>query len=203
MRIALLLSLVLATPALAQQTSFPATLTGHAALPAQTLIAPPADAPRDPDFKVPFRTAHEGSDTRYLTGADFDPDSIQVINDEIWIGEEFGPRLFSAARTIKRVVLIDTATLDADGFVRRIGHIDLMDIADPDGKARLTTVANRDLAGKMTMPFFTIEDVMRVDDTTIMVGNDNNLPYSSGRSLNAASDNEVLLLDVKDFLAAN
>ena len=44
---------------------------------------------------------------------------------------------------------------------------------------------------------------MRVDDTTIMVGNDNNLPYSSGQSLNAASDNEVLLLEVADFLAAN
>ena len=104
---------------------------------------------------------------------------------------------------IKRVVLIETATLDADGFVRRIGYIYLMDIADPDAKARLTTVANRDLAGKIAMPFFTIEDVMRVDDPTIMVGNDNNLPYSSGRSLNAASDTEVLLLDVTDFLAAN
>jgi hypothetical protein len=27
---------------------------------------------RDPDFKVPFRIAYEGTDARYLTGADFD-----------------------------------------------------------------------------------------------------------------------------------
>ena len=35
-----------------------------------------------------------------------------------------------------------------------------------------------------------------------MVGNDNNLPYSSGRQLNAAADTEAILLDVPEFLAA-
>ena len=439
--------LVLAAPALAQETTFPATLKGHAVLPALSLIAPPADAPRDawvsgkfttggrltapmtamgdtgglhgkrstgialpfigqplqglsgyamdrasdgsvyaltdngfgakansadallffhkiaadfgtgklgvnlttflrdPDFKVPFRIAYEGTEGRYLTGADFDPESIQVLNDEIWIGEEFGPSIIRATldgvivavypttrgdavlksvdhptisglsvagkdwtvqrsggyegmalqpgtgllwpmfekpllgedgkpegtflramafdpatatwtgaefkfqlaegataigdfnfidetraliierdngegdpslkcaadplpdcfplpAMVKRIVLIDTATMDADGFVRRIGHIDLMDIADPEGKAQLSTVANRDLTGKLTFPFFTIEDVMRVDETHIMVGNDNNLPYSSGRALDRAADNEVILLEVADFLNA-
>jgi len=441
-------SLVLACPAFAQETIFPATLAGHAVLPALSLIAPPADAPRDawvsgkfttggrltapmtamadtgglhgkrstgialpfigqplqglsgyamdraedgsvyaltdngfgtkanspdallffhkiaadfdtgklavnqtiflrdPDVKVPFRIAHEGTEARYLTGGDFDPESIQLVNGEIWIGEEFGPYLIRATldgvvvavyptmkadavlksvdhptisglsvtgkdwtvqrsggyegmalqpgtgmlwpmfekpllgvdgkpegsflramafdpatgtwtgaefkfqlaegataigdfnfidatramiierdngegdpslkcagdpaadcfplpAMVKRVVLIDTATIDADGFVRRIGHIDLMDIADPEGKARLSTVANRDLTGKLTFPFFTIEDVMRVDETHIMVGNDNNLPYSSGRALDKAADNEVILLDVTEFLNAN
>jgi hypothetical protein len=109
---------------------------------------------------------------------------------------------FPLPAVVKRVVLIDTATADADGFVRRIGHIDLMKIADPEGKARLTTAANPALSGKLTMPFFTIEDVMRVDDTHILVANDNNLPYSSGRALDRASDNEMLLLHVPDFLAA-
>jgi hypothetical protein len=299
----------------------------------------------DPDFKVPFRIAYEGSASRYLTGADFDPESIQLVAGEIWIGEEFGPYLIRATTdgkvlavyptlagettiksadhptisavsvagtdwtvprsggyegmamqpgtgllwpmyekpllgsdgkadgtflranafdpatgtwtgasfkfqlaegataigdfnfidetraliierdngegdaslkcaadpapdcfplpaVVKRVVLIDTATIDADGFVRRIGHIDLMNIADPEGRARLTTVAEPAMTGKITMPFFTIEDVMRVDDTHIMVGNDNNLPYSSGRALDKASDNEMLLLDVAEFLAA-
>jgi hypothetical protein len=31
------------------------------------------------------------------------------------------------------------------------------------------------------MPFLTIENVDRVDDTHIVVGNDNNLPFSAGR----------------------
>ncbi len=434
-----------AVPALAQETTFPATLAGHALLPAATFVAPPADAPadaavsgkftgpvrvhevgtvpgttgpahgnretglslpfegqplqglsgyamtladdgtvfvltdngfgaknnsgdallmfhrirpdfatgavevaetvflHDPDRMVPFRIAYEGTDSRYLTGADFDPESIQRVGDELWIGEEFGPSLlrvaldgrvlgvvptlidgaevrspdhpalrvpavagtdftvqrsggyegmalqpetgllwamlekpllgadgnpegnflrvlafdpaagtwtgesfkfalaegataigdfnfidatralvierdngegsaslqcagdpmpdcFPAPALIKRIVLIDTATVDAEGFVRRIGHVDLMAIADPDGVARLETAGGTE--GQFSFPFFTIEDVMRVDETHIMVGVDNNLPYSSGRALDAAANNEIVLLAVPELLAA-
>lgn len=300
---------------------------------------------RDPDRRVPFRIANEATEARYLTGGDFDPESIQIVNGEVWIGEEFGPFLirattdgvilgvypteidgtvvkgpdtpgvqvpavpgkdFAVARSggfegmalqpgtgllwamlekplmtaagepegtflrvsafdpatqkwtgqsfkfaladgataigdfnfidatralvierdngegdaslkcaadpapdcfplpalLKRIVLIDTATVDADGFVRRIGHIDLMAIADPAGMARLPTAANRDLAGVFTFPFFTIENVMRVDETHIMVANDNNLPFSTGRQLDQAASNEFILLSVPDLLAA-
>lgn len=300
---------------------------------------------RDPDKKVPFRIAYEGTDSRYLTGADFDLESIQFVNNEIWIGEEFGPYLIRATldgkvisthstmldgkelksvdhpsinamsvagkdwrmprsggyegmawqpgtnllwamaekplvgedgkpegnflrvlafdtakaewtgqtlkfplaegataigdfnfidatralvierdngegdpslkcaadpkpdcfplpANLKRIVLIDTASVDADGNVRRIGHIDLMDIADPDKKNRLETVAARDLTGKMTFPFFTIENVRAINATQIMVGNDNNLPFSTGRKLDAASDNEIILLEVPELLGA-
>jgi hypothetical protein len=299
----------------------------------------------DPDFKVPFRIAYEGTQPRYLTGADFDPESIQIVDGEVWIGDEFGPYLiratgagrildvyptmmgdvvlksadhptisavsvagkdwtvprsggyegmalqpgtdllwamlekpvlaeggepegaflrvmafdpkaaswtgqsfkfalaegataigdfnfvdetralvierdngegdpslkcagdpaadcFPAPAMLKRIVLIDTASVDADGFVRRIGHVDLMNIADPEGLNRQETVATRDLTGKMTFPFFTIEDVMLVDAAHLMVGNDNNLPFSSGRKLDAAADNEMILLEAADFLAA-
>jgi len=300
---------------------------------------------RDPGRVIPFRIAYEATDSRYLTGADFDPESIQVVGDSVWIGEEFGPYLiratldgvvtglfptqmdgaelrsvdhptvsgtsvagrdwrvtrssgyegmalqpgtgllwgmlekpllnaegtsegafirvlafdpaaaawtgqqfkvalaegataigdfnfvdatramfierdngegdpslkcggdpapdcFPAPAMLKRVVMIDTATLDADGFARRIGHIDLMDIADPDGLARLETASARDMTGTFTLPFFTIENVARVDDTHIAVAVDNNLPFSSGRALDAAADNEIVLLAVPEFLAA-
>ncbi len=50
----------------------------------------------DPDRIVPFRIAYEASETRYLTGADFDPESLQVVGETVWIGEEFGPYLISA-----------------------------------------------------------------------------------------------------------
>lgn len=445
MRHILIPALIACTPAVAQETPFPATLAGHALIPAATFVPAPADAPadarisgkftgpvrnevvgsvpgdtgplhgkrptglsvpfdgqplqglsgyamnrapdgtiysltdngfgskgnspdallmfhriapdfatgavmvaetvflRDPDRKVPFRIAYEGTDGRYLTGADFDPESIQVVGERVFIGEEFGPYLIEATLTgtivavhatmldgavlksvdapgvsgtsvvgkdwtvprsggyegmalqpgtgllwgmlekplvgeggtpegnflrvvafdpakgewtgasfkfplaegataigdfnfidetralvierdngegepslkcagdpapdcfpapalLKRIVLIDTATVDADGFVRRIGHIDLMNIADPEGKARLETVGGE--AGRFSLPFFTIEDVMLVDDTHIMVGVDNNLPYSSGRALDKAADSEIVLLSVPEFLAA-
>jgi hypothetical protein len=300
---------------------------------------------RDPDHKVPFRIAYEGTESRYLTGADFDPESIQVLNDEVWIGDEFGPYIIRATldgrvlavhatelggevlrgpdtpgvtvpavpgkdfrvqrsggyegmalqpktnllwgmlekpllgedgkpegdfltvmtfdtgksawtgdsyrfrlaegataigdfnfiddtralvierdngegdpslacktedksacypipAKVKNIVLVDTASVDKDGYIRRIAQIDLMNVADPDGKAIVKTAADRDLAGVFTFPFFTIEDVMRVDDTHIMVANDNNLPFSGGREIGKAANNEFILLDVADFLAA-
>jgi hypothetical protein len=437
--------LLAALPAAAQETTFPATLAGHALIPAFSLIAPPADAPadawisgkftgparndrpmtapgdtgalhgkrptgialpfigqplqglsgyamerlpdgavlsltdngfgakanspdallmfhairpdfetgkvavertvflRDPDRKVPFRIAYEGSEARYLTGADFDPESIQLVGERVFIGEEFGPFLIEATldgrivavhgtvldgealksvdapgisgtsvagkdwrvtrsggyegmalqpgtgllwgllekpllnaegqaegnflrviafdpakgewtgqsfkfplaegataigdfnfidetramiierdngeglpalkcagdpapdcfpmpAMLKRIVLIDTATVDAEGFVRRIGHIDLMAIDDPEGRARLATAGGE--AGRFSLPFFTIENVMLVDETHIMVGVDNNLPFSSGRALDRAADNEIVLLSVPEMLAA-
>ena len=299
----------------------------------------------DPDKKVPFRIAYEGTDSRYLTGADFDPESIQYLNGEIWIGDEFGPyviratedgRILSVHQTVldgksltgpdtpgtvvpaaagkdfrvqrsggyegmalqprtnllwgmlekpllteggategsflrvitfdtrngewtgnsykfrladgaaaigdfnfiddtralvierdngegdislecktddksacypmpakvKNIVLVDTAKVDAEGYIERIGTINLLDIQDPDNKAILKTQADRDLTGKFTFPFFTIEDVMRVDATHIMVANDNNLPFSGGREIGKAANNEFILLEVADFLAA-
>lgn len=298
---------------------------------------------RDPDHKAPFRIANEAAPGRYLTGADFDPESIQYRDGEIWIGDEFGPYLLrftrdgvlrdvfatrldgavisgpdtpgtvvpaqpgkdfrvqrsggyegmalqpgtgllwamlekplltedggtegdflrimtfdpaagdwtgdsfrfrlgegataigdfnfidetralvierdngegdaargcaegadpsgcypQPART-KRVVLVDTADVDAEGFVRRIGHIDLLDIADPDGRA---LDGMKPAEGPFSFPFFTIEDVARVDDTHILIANDNNLPFSGGREIGAAANNEFILLSVPELLAA-
>lgn len=299
---------------------------------------------RDPDRKVPFRIANEGTPSRYLTGADFDPESLQYLNGEIWIGEEFGPFLIRATRDgrvisvhatqldgerlrgpdtpgvtvpaqpgkdfrvqrsggyegmalqpetdrlwamlekpllgedgkpegdflrvilfdtkagdwsgesyrfrlgegaaaigdfnfidarralvierdngegdpalacaegaedksacypnparAKRVVLVDTADVDAEGYLRRIGHIDLMTIEDPEGQAieRL-----KPAEGPFSFPFFTIEDVARVDETHIMVANDNNLPFSGGRRIGQAANNEFILLSVPELLSA-
>lgn len=45
----------------------------------------------DPDKKAPFPIVLEGAEKRYLTGADFDVESIQPVADGFWTGEEFGP----------------------------------------------------------------------------------------------------------------
>jgi hypothetical protein len=302
---------------------------------------------RDPDRVIPFRIINEGTRERYLTGGDFDPESIQVIGDTVWIGEEFGPFLIRATldgrvtgvfetmldghalrspdhpglvqpaaagrdwrvpRTggyeglaatpdgtrlwamlekpilnpegqpegrflrvlefdtaaarwtgrsvkyaleegataigdfnmidatralvierddgegdpslacaapsqprpdcfpnparFKRVYVVDLAQTDANGFVRKLGHIDLMNIADTEGFARIETAANPPLRGRFTMPFFTIEGVVAVDDAHILVNMDNNLPFSSGRRLDRAADNEFILIRAPELLAA-
>ena len=43
---------------------------------------------------------------------------------------------------------------------------------------------------------------MVADETHILVGVDNNLPYSTGRALDRAADSEVVLLSVPELLSA-
>ena len=302
----------------------------------------------DPDKKVPFRIVHEGTKQRYLTGSDFDTESVQIIGNEIWIGDEFGPYLiktdmkgrvravietkvdgktivspdhpsvttpgapggevkFQSRRSkgyegmasspdgsklyallegalwddaakayetvdgkqylrvlefdvkterwtgrhwkyvleanhhaigdfnmidattgliierdngegtpdkacpagekrpdcfhdlpqFKRIYKIELTEANAGGPLRKIGYIDLLHIADPHKLSRKPLVN-----GELSFPFFTIENVDVVDATHIVVGNDNNLPFSSSREPNRADDNELILLEVGNFLKA-
>lgn len=304
----------------------------------------------DPDKKVPFRIVHEGTEKRYLTGADFDPESIQPIGGKFWIGEEFGPYLlrvdatgkveavfetlvdgkparspdhyavttpgapnqsvaFNVRRSkgfegmaqspdgrflypllegplwnaekagfeeidgmavlrilefdvrnekwtgrswfypleakgnaigdfnmidattaliierddgegtadkacpagqkgpdcfhdiarFKRIVKIEMTDANAGKPVRKIGFVDLLKLADPDGKAKQGAID-----GVLPFPFFTIENVDVVDraNGVIVVGNDNNLPFSSSRDPGKADDDELVLLSVKELLDA-
>lgn len=107
---------------------------------------------------------------------------------------------FRLPARVKRVTVIDTAQIDAEGFVARLRQIDLMDIADPDGVARLPT--DGEVAeDRFTFPFVTIESVIRDGADHIVVGNDNNLPFSAGRRLNMADNNEMIRLYVPELLA--
>ncbi|ETF04238.1 isocitrate dehydrogenase [Advenella kashmirensis W13003] len=303
----------------------------------------------DPDKKVPFRIVHEGSQERYLTGSDFDTESFQIIDNTVWIGEEFGPFLIKAdldgkvqavfeteidgrkiqspdnyqvaspgapgdtykgvnlkrskgyegmaaspdgkflypllegpvwdektkawetedGKTVLRVLEFDVAAekwtgrswlypleaahhaigdfnmIDAttgliierdngegtpdkacrDGAdtstcfadlpkfkrvykveftpktagkpLRKIAYIDLLDIADPNKLAR-KPLTN----GVLQFPFFTIENVDVVDREHIVVGNDNNFPFSSSREPNKQDDNELILLKTPELLQA-
>ncbi|MBA4797373.1 MAG: esterase-like activity of phytase family protein [Rhizobiales bacterium] len=104
---------------------------------------------------------------------------------------------FAAPAKHKRIYKIEMTDENAGKAVRKIGYIDLMKIEDPDNKKR-----QGGGEGFYDMPFVTIENVDVVDPTHIIVGNDNNLPFSAGRALDKADDNEFVLLEVGDFLAA-
>lgn len=97
----------------------------------------------------------------------------------------------------KRVYKIELSESNVNGPVRKIGHIDLLNIADPHKLARKPLTQ-----GVLQFPFFTIENVEVVDARHIVVGNDNNLPFSSSRDPNKADDNELVLLEVGEFLKA-
>ena len=102
---------------------------------------------------------------------------------------------FNAPAKFKRIYKIDMGQADADGFVKKVGYIDLMEIQNKVARAGAKD-------GKLTFPFFTIENVDLIDADHIIVGNDNNLPFSSGRALGKSDDNELILLKVTDLLKA-
>jgi hypothetical protein len=98
---------------------------------------------------------------------------------------------------VKRVYKIEMSEANVGNAVRKIGFIDLLNINDPQNVARKPKIA-----GKLSFPFFTIENVDIVDADHIIVGNDNNLPFSSSREPNKADDNEFILLRVPELLRA-
>lgn len=97
----------------------------------------------------------------------------------------------------KRVYKVEMNDANVGGFVRKIAYIDLLNIQDPKQRARKPLTG-----GVLQFPFFTIENVDIVDSKHIVVGNDNNLPFSSSRDPNQADDNELVLLEVEEFLKA-
>lgn len=107
------------------------------------------------------------------------------------------PDCFAKPAKLKRIYKIEMTDENAGKAVRKVGYIDLMKIADPDNKKR-----RGGGEGFYDMPFVTIENVDLVDDSHIIVGNDNNLPFSAGRAIDKADDNEFVLLEVGDLLKA-
>ena len=107
------------------------------------------------------------------------------------------PDCFDAPAELKRVYKIEFNDANVSKSVRKIGYIDLMNIQDPDNKKKAGNVA-----GVYDMPFVTIENVDVVDATHIIIGNDNNLPFSAGRAVDKADNNEFSLLEVGEFLSA-
>ena len=97
----------------------------------------------------------------------------------------------------KRVYKIEIADANVGRPVRKVGYIDLMSIVDANRMAKKPLTG-----GVLAFPFFTIENVELVDERHIVVGNDNNLPFSTSRDPNKADDNEFVLLEVEAFLKA-
>ncbi|WP_272690124.1 esterase-like activity of phytase family protein [Providencia sp. PROV152] len=102
---------------------------------------------------------------------------------------------FSQLAKFKRVYRIEFSDTNQGKPVDKQAYIDLMNIKDPQGMAK-KPLNN----GVFTFPFFTIENVDVVDSEHIIVGNDNNYPFSSSRDPNQADDNEFILLKVPALL---
>ncbi len=131
------------------------------------------------------------------TGLIIERDNGEGTADKACAAGVRGTDCFPDIAKFKRVYKIELNDANVGKPVRKIAYIDLMKIQDPAKKARKPLND-----GVLTFPFFTIENVDVVDDKHIVVGNDNNLPFSSSRLPNVADDNELVLLEVEALLKA-
>lgn len=84
----------------------------------------------------------------------------------------------------KKIFLIDIRGVRNGGTVKKTELVDLMNIADPYD-------LNGDGSKVFTFPYTTIESVLPLDASTLLVLNDNNFPGGDGREL--AADNTEFL----------
>jgi hypothetical protein len=110
---------------------------------------------KDPNKVLPFQLTNENTQTRYLTGSDFDPESFQIVETDdggtrFWFGDEFGPYLFA---TTPEGVVTDFHQVKVDGeIVRSPDHFALKLPTEPDGSVDFTVRRSRGLEGMAASP---------------------------------------------------
>lgn len=114
-------------------------------------------------------------------------DMVAINDHQILVLERDGGQ--GATARFKRVYLIDLNVVDAKGFVSKTLIADLLNVPDPLGLG-----GNGTTNGIFTFPFVTIENIIPIDANTILVANDNNYPFSTGRSATLPDNNEFALI---------
>ncbi|GGA58510.1 glycerophosphodiester phosphodiesterase family protein [Okeania sp. KiyG1] len=92
----------------------------------------------------------------------------------------------------KKIFKIDISEVDDEGFVAKEEVVDLLNIDDPND-------LNDDGETTFDFPFVTIENVLVLDEDTILVANDNNYPFSIGRGPDI-DNNEIIQIDLDELL---
>jgi glycerophosphoryl diester phosphodiesterase len=96
------------------------------------------------------------------------------------------------AAKFKKIYKVDFSQKDINGFVAKQEVVDLLNVQDPQD-------LNQDGNSNFKFPFQTIEDVLVIDEKTILVANDNNYPFSVGRPT-AIDNNEMIVLELDKSL---
>jgi hypothetical protein len=111
-----------------------------------------------------------------------------AINDNEYLVIERDNGQGSTAK-FKKIFKVNLSQKDKDGYVSKEEAVDLLNIQDPND-------LNQDGSNTFTFPFQTIEDVLVLDEKTILVANDNNYPFSLGRPP-AIDNNEIIILELE------
>jgi hypothetical protein len=153
-----------------------------------TVQGDPTDALRINEFDINKREYTEKELYYKLDNPTYAIGDITAINDNEYLVIERDGEQGKSAK-FKKIFKIDISEVDENGFVAKEEIVDLLNIADPND-------LNGDGKTTFDFPFVTIEDVLVIDENTILVANDNNYPFSVGRELNI-DNNEMILVDLE------
>ncbi|EAZ90224.1 glycerophosphoryl diester phosphodiesterase [Crocosphaera chwakensis CCY0110] len=117
-------------------------------------------------------------------------DMTPINDNEFIVIERDGNQGEEAA--FKKLFKVDLSQVDENGFVEKTELVDLLNIADPDD-------LNNDGETFFSFPFVTIEDVLVLDEQTLLVANDNNYPFSIGRGPDI-DNNEIIQIQLDEPL---
>ncbi|MFG1706870.1 esterase-like activity of phytase family protein [Nonomuraea sp. M3C6] len=120
-------------------------------------------------------------------------DAIAVDENRFLIIERDNQQ--GADAKVKRLYLADLRDKDHDGALDKTLVADLLDLADPRGLGGTP--------GTFRFPFQTIEDVIILDDRTLGVLDDNNFPFSNGRTAGKPDNNEFITVRLTRGLKAD
>jgi hypothetical protein len=123
---------------------------------------------------------------------------LTAINDREFLvlerdslqGDPQNPAFTNPAK-FKRLYKINLNKLDSQGFVEKELLVDLLNIPDPNGVG-----GNGTTNGIFTFPFVTIENVLPLDRTQVLIINDNNYPFSVGRTPGTPDDSEFIVVQL-------
>jgi hypothetical protein len=157
-----------------------------------TVVADPEGTVRIYEFDLTTKT-YTGIIGRYqLEDPSHAIGDFAVVNgSEYLVIERDGSSGEEAA--FKRVYKIDLSQ-QTDGLVQKELVADLLNISDPNGLAPSTA------DGVFRFPFVTIEDVLVLNENTILVANDNNYPGTGGRGAEVKDNNEMIWLSLQEPL---
>jgi hypothetical protein len=99
-----------------------------------------------------------------------------------------------AAALFKKVFLVDLDVIDPAGYLVKYEVADLMALDDPND-------LDGDGSNVFRFPFVTIESVIPLSEVQLGVLNDNNYPFSSGRTPGEPDSNEFILIRLPQPLA--
>ncbi|MGK5440506.1 esterase-like activity of phytase family protein [Micromonospora sp. URMC 105] len=159
-----------------------------------TVVGDPAGTLRLNEFDVETN-AYTGRRWTYALDAPGHAigDAIMVDRDRFLIIERDNGQ--GPTAKVKRIYLADKRDRDRDGRLDKTLVADLMNIADPRHVGGF--------GGTFTFPFQTIEDVVILDDRTLAVVNDNNFPFSAGRTAGQPDNNEFIVIRLDRGLDAD